>query len=76
MPRRCRSEIIIETSEGQVRSCLCGRYHLRWRNIVLCMTEDEFSRLARLLKISLGRISANQLRPQAIQRDDKQLDNG
>lgn len=58
MERPCHSEVIFESSEGEIRSCVCGLYHLRWRNVSVRMAEDEFIQLARLLKIAYGRGSA------------------
>ncbi len=73
MERPCHSEVIFESLEGEIRSCRCGMYHLRWQNVSIRMAEDEFIRLARLLKIALGRISARSLRSPAIQRDESSL---
>ncbi|MCI0526881.1 MAG: hypothetical protein L0Y56_05435 [Nitrospira sp.] len=61
MERPCHSEIIFESSEGEVRSCVCGIYHLRWQNVSIRMAEDEFIQLARLLKIALGRMTARSI---------------
>ena len=41
-------------------------YHLRWQDLSLRMTEDEFIRLARLLKIAYGQISAKGIMPSQI----------
>jgi hypothetical protein len=67
MERSCHSEVIFESLEGEIRSCRCGMYHLRWQNFSIRMTEDEFIQLARLLKIAFGRISARSLRSSATQ---------
>jgi hypothetical protein len=73
MEKPCHSEVIFKSSEGEIRSCRCGMYHLRWQYISIRMTEDEFIRLARLLKIALGRISARSLESPAIQKDESSL---
>jgi len=67
MERPCHSEVIFRSSQGEIRSCRCGMYHLRWQNVSIRMTEDEFIQLARLLKIALGRIAAISISPSAIQ---------
>ncbi len=62
MERPCHfAEVIFESSEGDVHSCVCGMYHLRWKNVGIRMGENEFIRLAKFLKISLGRMAASSL---------------
>ena len=55
------TEVIFESSEGDIHSCVCGKYHIRWGGVRIRMVENEFIRLARFLKIGLGKIAVRDM---------------
>lgn len=79
MEKYYEKEVLVSASEGLIRRCARGIYHLEMEGITLHLAPAQFCAVARLFKLALGMSAARNNTHDRIQRRfhiKKQVMNG
>ncbi len=74
----CQNDLLFVTRNCAVRKCHCGIYHVRIGSSMLHLTAVQFTEVARVFKLMMGRLaaldmSASKLSPGLSQRSRSRL---